>query len=96
MDVQRALPRSELRSVVRAFQERRADLGGATLAFPVAARPHQILDIHLGESYRVAINGGAASVTPEAFIVGPKLIGAPTSTCLASSTSSTFCSSRQV
>ncbi|HVY88123.1 MAG TPA: helix-turn-helix domain-containing protein, partial [Hyphomonadaceae bacterium] len=61
-----------LRSVVRAFQERRADLSGDGLAFPVAARPHQILDIHLADPYRVGIDDGAASVSPGAFIVGPQ------------------------
>lgn len=72
MDIKRASPRAELRSVVRSFEERRIDLGGATLAFPVAARPHQILDIHLGEPYRVGIDGEPASGSPEAVVVGPQ------------------------
>jgi hypothetical protein len=54
MDIRRALPHPELRSVVRSFEERRAELGSAVLTWPVAARPHQILNIHLAEPYRVA------------------------------------------
>ena len=47
MDIKRALPRPELRGVVRSFEERRAELGSAVLTWPVAAQPHQILNIHL-------------------------------------------------
>jgi hypothetical protein len=50
MDIKRALPRPELRSVVRSFEERRADLGSAVLTWPVAARPHQILRSCTGRS----------------------------------------------
>ena len=72
MDIKRALPRHEVRSVVRSFEERRADLGSAVLTWPVAARPHQILDIHLGEPYQVYIDGGAAKASPETTVVGPQ------------------------
>lgn len=72
MKIQRALPQALLRSVVQSFEERRLDLGGAGLAFPVAARPHQILDIHLAETYRIGIDGGPAGPSPETFIVGPQ------------------------
>ena len=72
MDIKRALPRSQLRSVVRSFQERRAELGSAVLTWPVAARPHQILNIHLAEPYRVRIGGGPANATPELSVVGPQ------------------------
>ncbi len=72
MDIKRALPRPELRSVVRSFEERRADLGSAVLTWPVAARPHQILDIHLAEPYQVRIEGGAAKASPEITVVGPQ------------------------
>jgi AraC-like DNA-binding protein len=72
MDIKRALPRPDLRSVVRSFEERRADLGSAVLTWPVAARPHQILNIHLAEPYRVRIDGGAANTTPEMGVVGPQ------------------------
>lgn len=72
MDIERALPSPELRSVVRSFEERRADLGSAVLAWPVAARPHQVLDIHLAEPYRVRLNGGPAWLLPETIVVGPQ------------------------
>ena len=72
MDIKRALPCPELRSVVRSFEERRADLGSAVLSWPVAARPHQILTIHLAEPYRVRINGGPANTTPDMGVVGPQ------------------------
>ena len=72
MDIKRALPRPELRSVVRSFEERRADLGSAVLSWPVAARPHQILDIHLAEPYRVRVDDGAARTSPEMVVVGPQ------------------------
>ena len=72
MDIKRALPRLDLRSVVRSFEERRADLGSAVLTWPVAARPHQILDIHLAEPYQVRIDGGPAKTSPETAVVGPQ------------------------
>jgi len=72
MDIKRALPRPELRSVVRSFEERRADLGSAVLSWPVAARPHQILDVHLAEPYKVRIDGGEAKASPETVVVGPQ------------------------
>ena len=72
MDIKRALPGPGLRSVVRSFEERRADFGTAVLTWPVAARPHQVLDIHLAEPYRVRLDGGPASVSPEMVVVGPQ------------------------
>ena len=72
MDIKRALPRPQLRGVVRSFEERRAELGSAVLTWPVAARPHQILNIHLAEPYRVRIDGGPANTTPEMSVVGPQ------------------------
>ncbi|WP_439405317.1 helix-turn-helix domain-containing protein [Bradyrhizobium sp. DASA03076] len=72
MDIKRALPRPQLRGVVRSFEERRAELGSAVLSWPVPARPHQILNIHLADPYRVRIDGGPANVTPEVSLVGPQ------------------------
>ena len=72
MDIKRALPRPQLRFVVRSFEERRAELGSAVLTWPVAARPHQILNIHLADPYRVRIDGGPSNVTPEMSLVGPQ------------------------
>lgn len=94
MDIKRALPRPELRSVVRSFEERRADLGSAVLTWPVAARPHQILDIHLAEPYQVRIDGGPAKTSPETAVVGPQPIVGPTSICHAKFMFSTSCFNR--
>lgn len=72
MDIKRAIPRPQLRAVIRSFEERRAELGSAVLTWPVAARPHQILNIHLADPYRVRIDGGPANITPEISLVGPQ------------------------
>src|SRR5664279_3527691 len=71
MDVQRALPRQELRSVLRSFGEIFVDLGSAGRTWPVAARPHQMLQFHLGDPYRVRHDNGPASVMPKTYISGP-------------------------
>lgn len=72
MDFKRARPHPKLRGVLRAMEERRVDLGGAVLAWPVPARPHQILSFHLGEPFHVGIGGGRAATMPEAYFVGPQ------------------------
>lgn len=72
MDIRRALPHIKLRDVVRSFEERRVELGSAALSWPVPARPHQILDIHLAEPYRVRIDGGNARTIPDINLVGPQ------------------------
>jgi AraC-like DNA-binding protein len=72
MDIKRALPHPTLRVVLRALEERRVDLGGGVLSWPVPARPHQLLIIHLAEPYRVAVDGGQAAATPEMSLVGPQ------------------------
>ena len=72
MDIKRALSRPQIRGIVRSFEERRAELGSAVLSWPVAARPHQILNIHLAEPYRVRINGGQETTTSDMSIVGPQ------------------------
>jgi AraC-like DNA-binding protein len=72
MDVKRALPRPELRSVLRSFTEIRADLGTAGLTWPVAARPHQMLQFHMAEHYRVSFDNGPASVWPQTYLSGPQ------------------------
>jgi len=72
MDVRRALPHPHIRAVVRSFEERRLEPGAATLTWPVPARAHLILNIHLAESYRVRIDGGPLARTPETGIVGPQ------------------------
>jgi hypothetical protein len=71
MEIKRALPRPQLRSVVRMFEERRAELGRGTLTWSVAARPHQILNINLAEPYRVRMDGGQADPAPDVSVAGP-------------------------
>jgi AraC-like DNA-binding protein len=72
MQIRRAVPHSVLQSAVRLFEERRVDLGSMVLNWPVPARPHQILDIHLGQPYSVRVNGGLLKMLPETFVVGPQ------------------------
>ncbi|SDP34664.1 AraC family transcriptional regulator [Afipia sp. GAS231] len=72
MEISRAIPHATLRGVVRAFEERRASLGSAVLSWPVAARPHQILDVHLADPYRVRLDGGPAKTVSDTIVVGPQ------------------------
>ncbi|HKO69525.1 MAG TPA: helix-turn-helix domain-containing protein [Bradyrhizobium sp.] len=72
MDVRRAMPHQALRSIVRSFEERRAVLGAQVLAFPLTARPHQIIDIYLEDCLRVRADGGQLETAPEAVVVGPQ------------------------
>jgi AraC-like DNA-binding protein len=72
MDVRRAIPHPALRSVVRSFGERRGFLGAAGLTWPLTARPHQIIDIYLGDPFRVRIEGGRLQTAPETVVVGPQ------------------------
>jgi AraC-like DNA-binding protein len=72
LDIKRALPHPQLRGVLRVFEERRVDLGSTVLAWPVPARPHQILIFHLAEPYRVRIEGGLATSMPDTSLVGPQ------------------------
>jgi AraC-like DNA-binding protein len=72
MQIKRAVPHQVLRNTVRLFEERRIDLGSAILSWPVPARPHQILDIHLAQPYSVRVSGGPTKRLPETFVVGPQ------------------------
>jgi AraC-like DNA-binding protein len=72
MDVRRKSPHSELRSIVRSFEERRATLGSEGLTWPLTARPHQIIDIYLGDPFRLRIDGGPLQTAPETVVVGPQ------------------------
>jgi AraC-like DNA-binding protein len=72
MNLKRATAHPDLQSVVRSFQERYGDLGSRVMSWPVAARPHQILDIHLAEPFRVRTDGGPARRVPETLLVGPQ------------------------
>lgn len=72
MDVKRAIPHPALRGVVRSFGERRASLGSAVLTWPLTARPHQIIDIYLGDPFRLRNEGGPLETAPETVVVGPQ------------------------
>jgi hypothetical protein len=72
MDVQQAMPHPALRSVIRAFRERRGSLGAAVMTWPLTARPHQIISIYLTDPFRVRIAGGRLQTSPETVVVGPQ------------------------
>lgn len=72
MDLRRTLPHPKLRNIVRSFEERRATLGSHVLAFPLTARPHQIIDIYLGDPLRLSLDGGRLATAPEMVVVGPQ------------------------
>ena len=72
MDVRRRSPHPALRSLVRSFEERRSTLGAEGLTWPLTARPHQIIDICLGDPFRLRIDGGSLQMAPETVVVGPQ------------------------
>jgi AraC-like DNA-binding protein len=72
MEIRRAVPHPGFRKIVRLFEERRVDLGSATLSWPVPARPHQIVDIHLDEPFLVRVDGSPTRHVPETVLVGPQ------------------------
>jgi AraC-like DNA-binding protein len=61
-----------LRSVVRSFAERRAELSNEVVTTPLPARPDQFIEFYLQDRYRVSHDGGAPTTTPEMVIVGPQ------------------------
>ena len=72
MNIKRATAHRDLQGVVRSFEERYVDLCGTVLSWPVTARPHQILDIHLAEPFRVRTDHGPARRVPDTLLVGPQ------------------------
>ncbi len=66
------MPHPALRGVVQSFGERRGGLGAAVLSWPLTARPHQIIDIYLGDPFRIRIEGGPLLTSPETVVVGPQ------------------------
>jgi len=72
MDLRRVMPHPALRNIVRSFGERRAELNSRVVAFPLTARPHQIIDIYLGDPLRIRIDGGRLETAPETVVVGPQ------------------------
>jgi AraC-like DNA-binding protein len=47
-------------------------LGAKVLAWPLTARPHQIIDIYLADPLRLRIEGGPLQTSPETVVVGPQ------------------------
>jgi AraC-like DNA-binding protein len=72
MDFRRVVSHPNLRDIVRSFEERRATLGSGVLSFPLTARPHQIIDIYLGDPLRLRLDGGRLETAPEMVVVGPQ------------------------
>lgn len=72
MHFRRVAPHPALRNIVRSFGERRAELNARVVAFPLTARPHQIIDIYLGDPLRLRIDGGRLETAPETVVVGPQ------------------------
>jgi len=66
------MPHPTLRTVVRSFGERRGSLGTRVLTWPLAARPHQIIDIFLKDPLRIRIADGPLQTSPDTVVVGPQ------------------------
>ena len=94
MDIERALPRPELRSVVRSFEERRADLGSTELTWPVAARPHQILISIWLSHFRFVSTAAPQHPRRKRLWSDRRPIAVPMSVCQAKFMFSTFCFNR--
>src|SRR5437879_7396428 len=72
MEIKRMIAHPALRGVVRSFGERRLTLGSEVLTWPLTARPHQIIDIYLGNPFRLRMDGGPLRTAPETVVVGPQ------------------------
>jgi|SRR5690242_2445057 len=72
MDVRRVMPHPALRGIVRSFGERRGSMGAVVLSWPLTARPHQIIDIYLGDPFRLRFEGGPLQTAPDSAVVGPQ------------------------
>lgn len=72
MYIRRRISPPALRSLVRSFEERRATFGPEGLTWPLTARPHQIIDIYLGDPFRLRMDGGPLQTAPETVVVGPQ------------------------
>jgi AraC-like DNA-binding protein len=73
MEIRKQAPHPALRGIVRSFGERRASLGSHELTWPLAARPHQIIDIYLRDPFRLRLDDGRALQTaPQIVVVGPQ------------------------
>lgn len=72
MHVRRRAAHPTLRCIVRSFGERRVSLGSNVLTWPLAARPHQIIDIYLKDPFHLRLDGGPLHAAPQSVIVGPQ------------------------
>ncbi|WP_428630238.1 helix-turn-helix domain-containing protein [Sphingopyxis sp.] len=63
---------AEIRRFVRSFGQRRVSLTRVSVTTPLAARPDQFIEFYLGERYRVSVDDGPSSLTPETAVVGPQ------------------------
>jgi AraC-like DNA-binding protein len=72
MEIKRTTPHPALRGIVRSFGERRITLGSTVLTWPLTARPHQIIDVYLGDTFRLQIDGGPLQNAPDTVVVGPQ------------------------
>lgn len=61
-----------LRSVIRSFAERRAELGQTVVTAPLPARPDQFIEFYLKDPYGVSHDDGPANAAPQVVIVGPQ------------------------
>jgi len=72
MRLQSAFPVPALRDCVRRFQERKAHIVGGVVAYPIAARPEQILEFYLQDPYRVRFGDSVTpEILPRSVVVGP-------------------------
>ncbi|WP_372706815.1 helix-turn-helix domain-containing protein [Brevundimonas sp.] len=70
--LRRAPASPALRGVCRGYEQRYGDLLGAGVVISLAARPHQFIEIYVGDPYLASIDGAAFAVAPSAVVVGPQ------------------------
>jgi hypothetical protein len=92
MEFRRRAAHPALRGIVRSLRERRATLGSEIVAWPLTARPHQIIDIYLGDPFRLRIDGGSLQTAPQTVVVGPQDRAESTFICRGSFMFSQSCS----
>lgn len=56
---------------VRSFGQHRVTLIGGSVITPLAARPDQFIEFYLGQRYRISVDNGPLSLTPQTAVVGP-------------------------
>ena len=92
MDIKKALPRGQLRAIIRSFEQRTAELGNSVLARPLAVRPHQVRIIHLADSNRVRIPAANCTRSLRQDLSVHRVVDKPTPTVRVSSRFSPSCS----